>query len=138
MDTEDFSIIDDILDSTPKYHLKFIDNAMYITAYIKEQLKAKGWMQKDLAEAMGKKEAEISKWLSGTHNFTLRTLTHIQVVISDGESKVQAVIEDEELEYELREQQIDCQYCGVVDGSHMRGCPFDTDPYNELLENGYD
>jgi len=27
---------------------------------------------------MGKKESEISKWLSGTHNFTIETIAKIQ------------------------------------------------------------
>jgi transcriptional regulator with XRE-family HTH domain len=34
--------------------------------------------QKDLAIQLGKKEAEISKWMRGTHNFTIDTLISIE------------------------------------------------------------
>lgn len=33
--------------------------------------------QKQFAKKMGKTEAEISRWLGGTHNFTLRTIAKI-------------------------------------------------------------
>lgn len=33
--------------------------------------------QKQLAKKMGKTEAEVSRWLGGTHNFTLRTIAKI-------------------------------------------------------------
>ena len=33
--------------------------------------------QKDLAEKLNKRPSEISKWLSGTHNFTIYTLYDI-------------------------------------------------------------
>ena len=38
----------------------------------------KGLKQKDLASLLGKKEAEISKWMRGTHNFTIDTLVSIE------------------------------------------------------------
>jgi transcriptional regulator with XRE-family HTH domain len=39
--------------------------------------------QKELAKRMGKTEAEVSVWLSGQHNFTLRTLARISVVLGE-------------------------------------------------------
>ena len=33
------------------------------------------------AKKMGKTEAEVSRWLSGTHNFTLRTISKISTVL---------------------------------------------------------
>lgn len=39
--------------------------------------------QKELAKRMGKTEAEVSVWLSGQHNFTLRTLAKISVVLGE-------------------------------------------------------
>jgi transcriptional regulator with XRE-family HTH domain len=39
--------------------------------------------QKYLAEILGKKESEISKWLTGTHNFTIKTLAKIQVALGE-------------------------------------------------------
>ena len=41
-------------------------------------LESKGLRQKDLAELLGKKESEISKWMIGTHNFTIETILSIE------------------------------------------------------------
>ena len=46
-------------------------------------LNSKGMSQKDLAKKMGKTEAEVSVWLSGQHNFTIRTLAKISVALGD-------------------------------------------------------
>jgi transcriptional regulator with XRE-family HTH domain len=46
-------------------------------------LKAKGFSQRDLARITGKTEAEVSRWLGGTHNFTLRTLAKISNVMGE-------------------------------------------------------
>ena len=37
--------------------------------------------QRELAEALGKNEAEVSRWMRGTHNFTIRTLAKISNVL---------------------------------------------------------
>ena len=51
---------------------------MLIAARIDDALKAKNWTQKQLAEAMNKRPSEVTKWLSGTHNFTLETIAFIE------------------------------------------------------------
>ena len=48
---------------------------------IHEILEEKGLKQKDLAERLGKNEAEISKWMRGTHNFTIDTLVSIELAL---------------------------------------------------------
>lgn len=40
-------------------------------------LHEKNISQKQLAEKMGETEAEVFRWLGGTHNFTLRTIAKI-------------------------------------------------------------
>ena len=45
---------------------------------IHDILEEKGLKQKDLALRLGKSEAEISKWMRGTHNFTIDTLVSIE------------------------------------------------------------
>lgn len=44
-------------------------------------LKEKGLTQKEFARKMNKTEAEVSRWLSGTHNFTLKTIAKITAVL---------------------------------------------------------
>ena len=40
-----------------------------------------GLKKKDLANMLGKKESEISKWMRGTHNFTIDTISSIENVL---------------------------------------------------------
>lgn len=62
---------------TPKDLDSFVDMSLAISDQIMYYLKEKNWSQKDLATALGKKESEISKWLTGTHNFTLKSIAKI-------------------------------------------------------------
>lgn len=39
--------------------------------------------QKDIARMLGKKPSEISKWLSGEHNLTLKSLIMLEVVLEE-------------------------------------------------------
>lgn len=58
------------------------DNRMMLAASIADAMEAKGWNNKQLMEALGKKNpSEITRWLSGTHNFTADTLTDIGRVL---------------------------------------------------------
>jgi len=66
---------------SPKEVVLYVDKTMDIVERIMQLLKAKNWSQKDLAEALNKQPSEISKWLSASHNFTLKTLTKIEAVL---------------------------------------------------------
>ena len=64
-------------------HQKFANISVDIASHIHDKLEEKGWTKSDLAQAMGRQNSEISKWLSGTHNFTLQTLTKIEAILGD-------------------------------------------------------
>ena len=49
-----------------------------IAERIAEVLEAKGIKQKEFAKRLHKSEAEISKWLTGRHNFTVQTIAKIE------------------------------------------------------------
>lgn len=49
-----------------------------IAERIAEELKTKGIKLKDFARKLHKSEAEISKWLTGRHNFTIHTIAKIE------------------------------------------------------------
>lgn len=53
---------------------------MKISAWIEDQLKEKRWTKKEFADRIGQNPSVITKWLSGTHNFTSDTLADIQRV----------------------------------------------------------
>ncbi len=54
-----------------------LDMSFALADKIDAVLKEKRISQKELAKRMGKTEAEVSRWLGGTHNFTLRTIAKI-------------------------------------------------------------
>ena len=54
-----------------------------IAERISEILKSKGLSQKDFARLLGKRESEISKWLTGRHNFTTQTIARIETALGD-------------------------------------------------------
>jgi len=58
-----------------------VKKRMMLAARIEDGITAKGWKKKDLAEALNKQPSEITKWLSGTHNFTSDTLWDIEDVL---------------------------------------------------------
>jgi len=57
----------------------YIKKNLEISEQVMALLAAKGWTQKDLAHKMGKSESEISKWLSGLHNLTLKSIVKLEV-----------------------------------------------------------
>lgn len=61
----------------------FVDKSMEIASYIFQVMELKNMKQKDLAAALGKTEAEISKWLAGMHNYTLRSLSKIEAALGE-------------------------------------------------------
>jgi transcriptional regulator with XRE-family HTH domain len=67
--------------SIPKEIDIFVDRSFDIVDRIHEILKLKNLSQKDLADLLDKKESEVSKWMTGTHNFTLKTIVKIEDVL---------------------------------------------------------
>ena len=79
-----YSIIDDFFEDNPhRDEQQFINKNLDITEQIYTYLAQKGWSQKELASKMGKKSAEVSKWLSGTHNLTLKSITKLEAVLGE-------------------------------------------------------
>ncbi len=58
-----------------------VDFSFEIVDRIHQILESKGMSQKDLADLLGKKESEISRWMRGTHNFTISTIMKIEHVL---------------------------------------------------------
>ncbi len=51
--------------------------SMELSDRICELMNQRGLSKKDLANALGKRPSEITRWISGQHNFTLRTISLI-------------------------------------------------------------
>lgn len=72
-----------ILDKTPEDVEIFVRLYGDIVVRVNELIKEKGITQKELAEGMNKRPSEISKWLNGEHNFTLRSLARLQAELGE-------------------------------------------------------
>lgn len=55
---------------------------MTLAAAIDEALTAQGWSKSEFAKKLGKHPSEMTKWLSGTHNFTHETLVEIAFALN--------------------------------------------------------
>ena len=51
-----------------------VDLSFAIADRIDALIKKKGLTKKEFADSIGKRPSEVTKWLSGQHNFTIRTL----------------------------------------------------------------
>lgn len=70
-------LFDECLATVPEDVKIELDMSFALADKIYAALREKNISQKELAKRMGKTEAEVSRWLGGTHNFTLRTIAKI-------------------------------------------------------------
>ena len=63
-----------MLNNVPQDIITEIDLSFAIATEISILMQERGLSKKQFADALGKKPSEITKWLSGQHNFTIRTL----------------------------------------------------------------
>ena len=99
--------VKDILDRITPLMQAQTDARMGIAVRLYHAMQAKGWTQVEFAKKMGQKNTEIvAKWLSGTHNFTLDMLAHLEQVlevkllITDAEAKPDTI--EKELEVNVK------------------------------------
>lgn len=62
---------------------RFVEKNFDISEQVTHLLERKGMSQKDLAQAIGKSESEISRWLCGTHNLTLRSIAKMEAALGE-------------------------------------------------------
>ena len=72
-------IVSQLLNEVTEAERAFIHRRMVIAINIKRLLDKRGFSKSHFAELLDKHPSEITKWLSGTHNFTLETLCDIAV-----------------------------------------------------------
>lgn len=63
-----------IVDSIPASIHKEVAMEIAVSNRIYEFMQEKGLSKAEFARSLGKRPCEITKWLSGQHNFTLSTL----------------------------------------------------------------
>lgn len=65
----------DMLTSVPAHIQQEVDLEFAISNRIYELMTKRGLSKLEFAQALGKRPSEVTKWLSGQHNFTIRTLS---------------------------------------------------------------
>lgn len=66
-----------IMASADPVKVKRIETRMLVAQMLHDYLSLRDISQQSLAGKMGKQPSEVSKWLSGDHNFTIDTLSDI-------------------------------------------------------------
>jgi ribosome-binding protein aMBF1 (putative translation factor) len=75
------TLLDNLLaEITPEQQAR-TDRKMRIACIIDNVMKAKGLNKKQFADKVGRKPSEITKWLSGTHDFTVKAISDIERVL---------------------------------------------------------
>ena len=74
--------MDDLFDYTGENEYRRTEKRMLLATKIDKAKHAKGWTNKDLANALGLDESQIIKLLSGTHNFTANTFSDIEELLN--------------------------------------------------------
>lgn len=67
--------LEEILGPIPDSLQKETELTFQISDRIYELMQERGLSKKQFADALGKRPCEITKWLSGQHNFTIATLS---------------------------------------------------------------
>lgn len=129
-----------ILDNTPKDVDIFVDWYADLVVRINQLLCENNISKKELAEKMDKKPSEISKWLGGEHNFTLRSLAKLSAEL--GEPLLE--VPKKKAQTEFVEDGFVCRVHTFVSYSKLDTATSgivwqsaeETEPYNELSNAG--
>lgn len=60
-----------------------VDLELAISNRINEMMIQRGLTKLEFAQALGKRPSEVTKWLSGQHNFTLRTISALSAFFGE-------------------------------------------------------
>jgi len=75
------TVFDRIRNRTKPETHRYVQKNLAVVAEVSRLMKEKGWTQKELARKMGKTESEVSKWLSGLHNLTLKSIVKLETIL---------------------------------------------------------
>ncbi|SEK81239.1 helix-turn-helix domain-containing protein [Parapedobacter koreensis] len=73
---------------------KLVKRNLAIANRIADILSQKNMKPADLAKTMGKQRSEISKWLTGTHSFSTKTITYIECALGEDIISVYAALQN--------------------------------------------
>lgn len=102
-----------MMNRIPKGIQQKVEFNLDIADEIYKALEQKGIKAADLARLMGKSESEISKWMTGTHNFSIKTIQKIELALQTElmmtkSAKIQ-VYEEEQLNLKKKINQLELE-----------------------------
>jgi len=80
---KDYKNFQEYISDVPREYDLFVSKSIEISDKIQKILKKNQLTQKQLSVKLEKKESEISKWVAGSHNFTLKTITKIESILNE-------------------------------------------------------
>lgn len=86
---------------------KLVEKNLAIADKIQELLHKRDLKPADLARLLDKKPSEISKWLTGTHTFTTKTITKIETVLGEDIIHIEAQKEYVYLKVMVKDQMLE-------------------------------
>lgn len=66
---------DEMIAAVPQQIKQEVETEFAISNRINELMEKRGLSKMAFAQALGKRPSEVTKWLSGQHNFTIKTLS---------------------------------------------------------------
>lgn len=72
---------------------KLVERNLAIAVKVQSILDNRGIKQKKFAEMLGKKPSEVSKWLTGLHNLTLKSITKMEVALGEDLINIEPITE---------------------------------------------
>lgn len=76
-------IFEEALEQIPQGVNIYVQKYVDLTKRINEILEKKSMSRKEFAKELGKAGPQISKWLNGEHNLTLRTISEMEAVLEE-------------------------------------------------------
>lgn len=99
---------------------KLVQRNLAIANKVQRILEERNMTHSDFAQLLGKSPSEISKWLSGTHNLTQKSIIKMELALD-----VELIHVEKVIKY---------VYLGKVEGGLQHGAePYDNSKYNKTM-----
>ncbi len=76
-------VFEELTKKVPVELKKEVDLEFAVSDRINELMEQRGLSKVQLARELGKRPCEITRWLSGQHNFTLKTLAQLSTYFNE-------------------------------------------------------
>ena len=118
-------LIREVLSEITEEELGKAELKMALSVKIMNAIEARDMNKSEFAKSLNKSPSEISKWLSGTHNFTVETLYEIEQALNinliDREVKSRTIVEMEPMFFRTKSYPEEVPGITMVSGGVQTG-----------------